>query len=67
MRHGELRIDGDGALEVGDRGADNHERKRRFFAALYAFRASSEGVVACSSGVECSWIVASDSPSRVLI
>ena len=35
--------------------------------ALYAFRASSDDVVACSSGVECSWMVASDSPSRVLI
>ena len=64
MRHRELRIDGDGALKVRDRAPQNHARTRRFCAALYAFRASSDGVVACSSGVECSWIVASDSPSR---
>ena len=38
----------------------------KFSAALYAFSASSDDVVASSSGVECFWTVASDSPTRVL-
>ena len=49
MRHRELRIDGDGALKMGDRGAKPWANTA-FLAALYAFRASSDDVVACSSG-----------------
>src|SRR4029434_6546739 len=37
-----------------------------FMPVLYAFRASSEDVVAPASGVECFSTVASDSPSRAL-
>ena len=42
------------------------EDRFAFTPVLYAFKASSEGVVASASGVECFSTVASDSPTRVL-
>ena len=66
VRHGEFGIDLDRALkERYDRGIVAVD-VLAFIPVLYAFRASSDGVVASASGVECFSTVARDSPSRVL-
>ena len=66
VRHRELGVDLDGALEEGHGRRQIQFDDRTFEAALYAFKASSDGVVASSSGVSCLPTVASDSPTRVL-